>query len=705
MNNMNKFISTIFLLLFCSISFCAQNSTTEELLKELKIVKSDTSKANLLNQLSFGFQSNDPGKAMDYANQALSISEKANYKRGIAYSYTNIANIYINKGEYELGLKNYNKALSIRREINDKEGEGKAMLGIGNVYLLLGNYNKALQFYLKSLHISETLKKQHDIGNCLSNIGVVYYYQKNLDKALEYWKDAMSNYEELGEKDALISCLGNIGNVYSEQNKTDKALEFFYKSLKLSIEIGDKEQISASHINIGSTYVNEEMYSLALEEYFKALKLVEELGKQQDKALLLKNIGEIYRKQKDYNKAISSLESALEISKQIQSTEKMKLCYEELANTFEASGDFEKAYRNHQYFSNTKDSLLNEESSKQIAEMQTKYDTEKKEKENQILKQENELQVLNINRQKIINYSVSLGLLLVLGLAFFIYKGYKQKQKANLQLEEKNILIQEKNKIVEEKNKDITDSIRYAKRLQTAILKPENTLTNYFEDGFILFKPKDIVSGDFYWFEKFGDVSLIAAADCTGHGVPGAFMSIIGCNLLSQAVNEYAITQPAAILNSINKGLTKVLQQKGDSDSFVTDGMDIALCAYNPTKMVIEYSGAYNPLWIVRNNELLEFAPDKFPVGAFVDSQVRMFNSHEIHVQKGDMIYIFSDGFADQFGGPNGKKFKYKPLQMLLLANHKKPGIEQKLALNKAFESWAGNLEQIDDVLVVGIKI
>ena len=705
MVNMNKFTTTIFSLLFSSFSFYAQTGKILEFQNALKIEQSDTARVDLLNELSSEFQSNDPNKAVEYANQALSISEKVNYKRGSAHSFINIANIHINQGEYEIGLKNYNKALAIRLEIGDKEGEGKAILGIGNVYLALGNYNKSLQYYLKSLHISESLNNQRDIGNCLNNIGAIYYYQKNLEKASEYWKQAITYYEKLGENDDIIACLSNIGNVYSEQNKTDKALEFFNRALKLSVEIGDKEQIAGAHINIGSVYVNEGFYPLALNEYLSALKLVEELGKLQEKALLLRNIGEVYRKKKDYNQAIISLESALSISKQIQSTEKMKLCYEELGNIYEASGDFEKAYKNHQLFMNAKDSLLNEESSKQIAEMQTKYDTEKKEKENQILKQTVDIQDLNSNRQRIIIYSVSALSVLLISLAFFIFRGYKQKQKANLQLKEKNLLIEEKNKIVEEKNKDITDSIRYAKRLQTAILKPENTLTNYFEDGFVLFKPKDIVSGDFYWFEKFGNLSLIAAADCTGHGVPGAFMSIIGCNLLSQAVNEYAITQPAAILNSINKGLTKVLQQKGDADSFVTDGMDIALCSFNPEKMIVEYSGAYNPMWIIRDNKVLEFVADKFPVGAFIDSQVRMFKCHEIKVQKGDMIYMFSDGYADQFGGPLGKKFKYKPLQALLLENHKKSGLEQKIALNKAFESWAGNLEQIDDVLIIGIRI
>lgn len=702
---MIKSATTIFLLLCGCFSFYAQNARILDLQKSLKAAGPDTLKANLMNQLSFEFQSSDPVLAMDYANNALKISERSNYEKGSAYSYTNIANIYNNRGEYDLGLKNYKKALSIRRKIGDKEGEGKAILGIGNVYLMQGKYDEALQYYLKSLHISESLNNKHDIGNCLSNIGVIYFYQKKLEKATEYWKQAILYYEQLDEKDAVISCLGNIGNVYAEQKRPDKALEFFNRSLKLSKEIGDKEQIASAHINIGSVYANEGYYPLAREEYFRALKLVEELGKLQDKALLLKNIAEIYRLEKQYGKAIIALDSALKISKQIQSPEKMKLCYEELANTFAASGDFENAYKNHRFFSDTKDSLLNEESSKQITEMQTKYDTEKKEKENHILKQQNDLQNLSINRQRIINYSVTIGFILVLVLAFFIYRGYKQKQRANLQLEEKNMLIEEKNKIVEEKNKDITDSIRYAKRLQTAILKPQQDLTAYFDDGFILFKPKDIVSGDFYWFEKFGNLSLVAAADCTGHGVPGAFMSIIGCNLLSQAVNEYAITQPAAILNSINKGLTKVLQQKGDADSFVTDGMDIALCSFNSAKMTIEYAGAFNPMWLIRDGQLMEFTADKFPVGAFVDSQVRIFNSHEIPVQKGDMVYVFSDGFADQFGGPAGKKFKYKPLQKLLLENHNRSCAEQRALLNKAFEAWTGNLEQIDDVLIIGIKI
>jgi serine phosphatase RsbU (regulator of sigma subunit) len=299
----------------------------------------------------------------------------------------------------------------------------------------------------------------------------------------------------------------------------------------------------------------------------------------------------------------------------------------------------------------------------------------------------------------------------MLAFAYYIHLAYKEKKKANILLASQNYeiltqknIIEDKNKIVEDKNKDITDSIRYAKRLQSAILKPDDQIGTCFDDGFILFRPKDIVSGDFYWFEKFGDLSMVAAADCTGHGVPGAFMSIIGCNLLAQAVNEYAITRPAAILNSVNKGLLKVLQQKKDEPS-VKDGMDIALCVFDPDKMILEYAGAYNPLWLIRDGILTEIKGDKFPVGAFLGDQQRFFTNHEIPVKKGDVFYIFSDGYADQFGGINGKKFKYKSLQQLLLSNYTKPCTEQRTILENTFNSWCGDLEQVDDVLVIGVRI
>ncbi|HEY6161351.1 MAG TPA: SpoIIE family protein phosphatase, partial [Bacteroidia bacterium] len=236
------------------------------------------------------------------------------------------------------------------------------------------------------------------------------------------------------------------------------------------------------------------------------------------------------------------------------------------------------------------------------------------------------------------------------------------------------------------------------------ILKPVKELPGVFPESFIFFQPKDIVSGDFYWFERFGNLSMIAAADCTGHGVPGAFMSIIGCNLMSQAVNEYALTKPAVILNSLNKGLSKILHQRMDEYS-VKDGMDIALCSIDMKKMTLEFAGAFNPLWLVRDGAVLEYAADKFPVGAFLGEEMRIFNNHEVPLQEGDTIYLFSDGYADQFGGPRGKKFKYKQLKELLLSINEKNMDEQREILRRRIEEWRGKLEQVDDILVIGVRV
>ncbi|MCF8378848.1 MAG: SpoIIE family protein phosphatase [Bacteroidales bacterium] len=249
-----------------------------------------------------------------------------------------------------------------------------------------------------------------------------------------------------------------------------------------------------------------------------------------------------------------------------------------------------------------------------------------------------------------------------------------------------------------EKNKDITDSIRYAKRIQVAILPPKIP----FDDTFVLFKPKDIVSGDFYWFEVVGDREFMAAVDCTGHGVPGAFMSIIGTNLLNKIVKERGIYKPSEIIDTLNEEVIHNLKS-GDEGSKVYDGMDLALVCYNRRTGQLEYAGAYNPLLIVRNNDIEEIKADRFGVGRSSRvEEARKFTNNEVQINKGETIYIFSDGFADQFGGDTGKKFKSKPMKELFLAVYEKPLDVQQEILEKTLEAWRGNIEQVDDVLIIG---
>lgn len=272
-------------------------------------------------------------------------------------------------------------------------------------------------------------------------------------------------------------------------------------------------------------------------------------------------------------------------------------------------------------------------------------------------------------------------------------------------VEERTAEVVQKNIELDEINKDITASIRYAKRIQDAILPPDDFVKKYLPKTFILFKPKDIVSGDFYWLDDKKDQVLFAAVDCTGHGVPGAFMSIVGHSKLDQIVGEHGITKPSAILDELNKTVSTTLRQSYIENSEVKDGMDIALCSFNRKTNVMEYAGAYNPLWLIRKGELIEYKADKFPIGNLKAGENKKFTNHSIPLQEGDTLYIFSDGFADQFGGPNGKKLKYSVFKQILLDNQHLSMDEQGELLHRSIEEWRGTLEQVDDILVIGTRL
>lgn len=283
-------------------------------------------------------------------------------------------------------------------------------------------------------------------------------------------------------------------------------------------------------------------------------------------------------------------------------------------------------------------------------------------------------------------------------------------------------LLKKQKEEIEHQKKEITDSINYAKKIQLSILPPDKLFQRLLPDAFILYKPKDVVSGDFYWVEEKNGQVMFAAVDCTGHGVPGAMMSVVGMSLLNRAVNEKEITTPSDILQQLDMGVTDMLRQQSKDNDTVKDGMDLSLCSYNPQTKQLQFAGAFNNLWVVRKNfslnhtlrpqfesifedALLEIKADKFPIGSNTDGVADSYTNHILQLQKGDCVYLYSDGYADQFGGPKGKKYKYNSLKKLLISiSHLSPA-KQREELNRAFENWKGNLEQVDDVLILGVCI
>ncbi|MCF8276098.1 MAG: SpoIIE family protein phosphatase [Flavobacteriales bacterium] len=263
--------------------------------------------------------------------------------------------------------------------------------------------------------------------------------------------------------------------------------------------------------------------------------------------------------------------------------------------------------------------------------------------------------------------------------------------------------------LLNEKNEDLLSSIHYARLIQEAILPSEDRFHSALPESFVFHRPRDIVSGDFYWLQEYDDKILIAAVDCTGHGVPGAFMSIIGNNALNAAVREEGLTTPALILDSLNRGVSSTLRHQKDEDhqgtAGIKDGMDIALISIDYKNKQIQYSGAYNPLYIIRDGKLLETKGDKFPIGLALDDGLRLFTNHTFDLIEGDMVYIFSDGYPDQFGGPIGKKFKYDNFRSLLFDIHELSPRKQLKFVEQRFNEWKGDLVQLDDVLLIGMRL
>ncbi|MCW3085145.1 MAG: protein serine/threonine phosphatase [Bacteroidetes bacterium] len=713
MHYRNKIYSIILLMLFAVKICCAQQTSTSNVDSLVTLLKSstDTTKIRVLNALSANYYDKMPDKAIDYAKQAMTLSQKYKSDVDMGRSLLNIGRGYYSKADYSKSLSFCLEAKKKFESIRDKVGVADVFMAMSSVYTDLGSYANSLNYNLQALTIREELNDSAAMGSSLLNVGLVYYKLRKLRLANEYYNKSLKIRMLRNDQAGISACYNNMANVCGDNGDNLKALEYLQKSLAIKEKLGNKKGIASTLNNMGSVYTSLKIYGKAREYYLKSYELKKEIGDQLGMANTLGNIGGNYYFTNDKKNAIVYFLEAIEAAKQIGAGDILLTNYRNAAQTYYEDGNYKASAEMYTLASDLKDSIYDVEGVKSMNEMQAKFDFEKQDKELKIIRQNDEIHALDANRQRLFKNGFIIGFILLLIIAFVIFNRYQLKQKANAKLEEqKQEIVRQHKELniaysqIEAKNKDITDSIKYAKRIQLAFLPRVNFQKEFNDNGFILYKPKDIVSGDFYWMERKNNQVLLAAVDCTGHGVPGAFMSIVGFNLLNQAVNEHKITQPSLILDEMNTGVTDTLRQY-EEDSTVKDGMDIALCNIDLDTLQLQYAGAYNSLWIVRNGELIELSANKFPVGTFVGETIHQFNNKTFQLQKGDNVYLFTDGYADQFGGPQGKKFKYKQLQKLLTDNYLRTAPEQKDILQKTFESWIGNLEQVDDVLVIGVKI
>lgn len=642
------------ILIYLVFAFTCTSSNAFELdslMIALATAESDSLKARASLAIGDYYENRDINKSIEWGKKALNFAKQTNDQKFIAKSYNYLSYYYYKKGDTHEQIKLYLKAYDIAERNSFYEMQGGLASNIGSAYTKLNDSIQAISWLNKSIELKRKYSTREKLAYSISNLGSFYFDNEDFDQALKYFREALAIQKEENNLESIALNLGNIGDCYMELMQFDSANVMLNEALTIYKKLGDSFSVARTYIDNSWMYTNQKMFQMAFTYADSALQISREMsfrGTEQDALYLM-------------------AENSLSLG------EKDK-AYELLKESFTLWKE-----------------LHNEESANSLNELRTKYETDRVENENLLLKKDSEIDAALISRQKTLIFASGGGLLILIVLVYFLNKWNKDKRK-------QNGLLSEQKQLVEEKNKEILDSINYAKRIQAAILPPLDDFVETLPDSFIFYRPKDVVAGDFYWLEKKGETTLFAVADCTGHGVPGALVSVFCNNGLNRSVREKDLVLPGEILDNTRNIVVEEFNKSGQE---VNDGMDIALCSLKGN--TLKYAGAHNPLWIIRNGGIIEYRANKQPIGKYEDPEP--YTTHEIQLEKGDTIYLFTDGIVDQFGGDKGKKLKSVNFKRFLQSIADKPIKDQEKELTGFFDEWIGDHEQIDDICVMGIKI
>jgi serine phosphatase RsbU (regulator of sigma subunit)/tetratricopeptide (TPR) repeat protein len=604
------------------------------------------------------------------------------------------------------------KTCSLQEKIKSISYLAGVKSNMGYLYDQKGDIISALDFYLQSLKLYEYVGDNVGTSAVFNNLGVIYSTVGDTSKSLEYHNKSLISKKIQGDLKGIAMSYNNIGSIYENSNQPFIALEYYESSLKLRKQINDLRGIAMSYDNIGDIYLSQDLYGKAYEFYNNGYLKWKEIGYDIGISTSLNNLANVLLKLNRAKEAkVFALES-FEIAEKLGYPVDIENSSQTLVEIYKWEKNYQLALSYLDLQIDMKEKTRSLEKNKIALKKGLQYEYQKESlKDSLELEKERTVYHLRIQEKETQAYAMFSGMGLLIIILIIAIKSFLRKKKDNLKINEQKIEVESQKLEIENQHislavthKEISDSISYAKRIQDAILPTKETLNHHLKNGFVLFLPKDVVSGDFYWIEKVGSEVVFAVADCTGHGVPGAMVSIVCHNALNRAVREFKLIEPADILDKSREIIIETFAHNSEN---VKDGMDISLCSWNTQSNLIKWSGANNPLYIIPNTiavkDITIFSPDKQPVGKF--ELEKAFTQHEIQLKKGDSFYLFSDGFMDQFGGENGKKYKYSRFRTFILSiNHHSMKGQGEL-LEEEFNAWKKNLEQLDDVCLIGVKI
>ena len=633
----------------------------------------------------------------DTLHEALSSAKTDREKVDILFDLGE--RFYLNNNDSALYY--YHKAYKLTKELELKHLEASTCIRLALTYQYV-NPVKSAEYTMKSIEAAEKSGEIAFIIQSKRLLALLYRSKGELDESMEVYKEILTTNIENDDSLEIARSYNDIGIIHMMKSEYDEGLSYWKKALQIKLSTGNIKSAAATMSNIGLYYKDIENFKDAEYYILRSLELAKEVKNYESVSFNLANLAAMYGKMGKYDLSAETFEKSLKISDSIKTYFDTKETLLEYSKMLQEKGDYKEALEVYKRYTEILEVEFDRSSNETIQELKTKFETEKKEqelvmKDAEIEKQAAEKALIERSYQ----YAILFIFLVVIALIAILFVLRKVRQ-AKKQVESQRTLL-------EEKNKEIIDSIQYAKRLQEAILPSKEEMKSSFNGFGLLYLPKDIVAGDFYWFEETPEYYFIGAADCTGHGVPGAMVSVVCASSLTKTVQEEYVSEPGKILDRTRE---MVIQQFEKSGSNVKDGMDISLLAIHKESQKATWAGAHNPLWILKKSstEVEEVKGNKQPIGNF--DLATPFMTHTIDVEKGDRLYMFSDGFADQFGGVDsvarsqgGKKFKSKALKRLLVKNSQLSPHRQMEAIEKEFHNWKGELEQLDDVCVMVVEI
>lgn len=697
-----SFLLSLIAVIPCSL--WSQSEKIDSLRHVITSSKSDTAVIDAQIELgSIYRKKNQLDSAGSYIENALQASMKKKYIGGEARAQYQTGVLAAMSGQYVEAMRGFDAASVLADSVGDKKTQASALQGIGNQKAFLGDYKGALDYCIQSIEIKRELGDSAILSSAYSSLANLYNLSGQHIKALEMYHSALRLDTVYGNSESIATTYFNIANTYNLMGNDTMALTVIEKCLAVNSQ-AESENLAYALGMKGIILSKQGNHNEGLATALHSLSLAQKFEDDRLMASQYVSVGINALGLKDFKMAELYIDSSLVLSLERGMKDRILDAYKTLSSFYEQTGNTEKALYNLKRYLEVSDSLKKDSQKEEMLRMEMNYKFEKqKELDKAEQDKNNAIYEEDKKRKWIIIYSGAAFLLLALFFLVFVFNRYRTSQRQKMMIAFQKEEVELQNLEIESKNKDITDSINYASRIQSAILPSVEQFRTHFRNSFVHYRPKDIVSGDFYWVAETETHIFYATADCTGHGVPGGFMSMLGMALLNEVVIERKVTEPGRIMDMMRERIISSLKQKGISGEN-KDGMDMVLCRIDRKQTELCFAAANNSLWLLRNGEILEYKADKQPVGIGA-SESKPFRQHSVALNSGDIIYTFTDGYADQFGGPKNKKYKYSQLKQYLIAISSDDMQVQDEKLQREFITWKGIAEQVDDVLLIGVRV